>query len=280
MLTETKTNYISFVIDVINKLRTEYTCLNSVPSHFLSSLFNFPSYQVYQIILEINVSMRKYIKSVEIDDYNIVAAYYIGSENNIVRKDIYSIERILKSESKLKKFDYDFSKHATDILFLCRFKNHDKAFIVKRIYWSHIEQIFGKYLVNSLETLVNINNALKTLFDDYKALSHFNRYLLTTYSDKSILTKLTLKAKFSKTIEDEVVYKYTLYKKYEDAKIRNYKPKIYKLFRKVSEIADKKLIPTRKDEEITVFSVEHISNINDIFNTVIMYDLLENINMF
>lgn len=276
MLKERKPMFPTWAINVINTIKTNFAEISNVPNNFLSALFNFPSYQIYQIILEIDSTMCKYIKSKEINDYNIVAAYYIDSDGKLTKNEVYSIERILKSESKLEKFDFNFKKYSLDVLFICKLKKQNKAFITKRVYWSYIEQVFGRYLTDKLDILSNINNSLEILLLNNNIIPYSNKYLLTTYSDRNILTKFSLKAKYSKTVENEIVFKYTISKEYENARIKNYKPATYKMFRKENQIIDKKLIPAKTDKEVVLFRDTYLSDVNDIYYTILLYDLLEN----
>lgn len=280
MKTENKISFIEWAFNVINTIKTEYNekiGLTSLP--ILKEIFEFPTYQIYQIILEIDTSMYKYIKSTEINDFNIVAAYHINSNNDLVRNEIYTIERIIKTKSKLDKIDYSLIEHTQDVLFICKIKNQDKAFIVKRIFWTNIENVFGEYLTNKLDILINTHNSFKDMMFSNNTELFNNKYLLTTYSDRNILTRITLKAKYNKNVDDEIVYKYTLSKEYENAKIQRSKPKIYKIFRKEQEIIDKSMLPSKDYKEIILFKNKHLSDIQDIYQTVLLYDLLTTIKL-
>lgn len=267
--------FLEWAVNVINYIKTKYFQLGIVPTHFLREIFSFPTYQIYQIISEIDKSAYRYIKSTEINDYNIIAAYHINTNNNLlIRSDVYTIERIIKTESKLDKIDRQIDKYNSETLYICKIKNENKAFILKRIFWSNVINNYSEFLTDSLDILKNTIDSFKNvMFSEIIKLCH-NRYLLTTYSDRNILTKITLKARFSKYNNEEIEYKYVLFKEYENAKILRYKPIIYKIFRKESEITDKNLLPNEKHKETLLIKEQYLANIRDIYQTVLMHELL------
>lgn len=275
MLTENRINFLYWAINTINIIKTHFTKKIGIsPTPLLGELFDFPTYQIYKIVLEIDTSMFKYIKSSEINDFNIVAAYHINSNNKLIKNEVYTIERIIKTKSKLDKINYNFNEHAQNTLFICKLKNQNKAFIIKRIFWSHIRKIYAEYLNNKFDILINIYNSFKTLMLNNNTNLFNNKYLLTTYSDKNILTKIVLKAKYDKRFKDEIIYKYILFKEYENARIRRSKPKIFKIFKKEHEIIDKNILPNKDYKETTLFKEKYLSNVEDIHQTVLLFDLL------
>lgn len=280
MQTDNNMIFLKWAVNIIDNIKTNYSQLGIIPIHFLREIFSFPTYQVYQIISEIDKSMYKYVKSTEINDYSIVAAYYINTDNNLlVRSDVYTIERIIKTESRLDKINQKIDKYNSETLYICKLKNENKAFILKRIFWSNITNSYSEFLTDSLDTLKNIVDGFKDVMFNDNIKLYNNRYLLTTYSDRNILTKITLKAKYSKYHENEIEYKYTLFKEYENAKILRYKPIIYKIFRKESDITNKNFLPNKNYKETTLFKDQYLANIKDIYQTVLAYDLLATVKL-
>lgn len=277
MRTEHNMIFLEWAVNIINRIKTEYFQLGIVPTHFLREIFSFPTYQIYQIISEIDRSMYRYITSTEVNDYNIIAAYHTNTNtynNLLIRSDVYTIERIIKTESKLDKIDQQIDRYNSETLYICKIKNENKAFILKRIFWINITNNYSEFLIDNLDILKNIIDSFKNvIFNDIIKLCN-NRYLLTTYSDRNILTKITLKARYNKYNDEEIEYKYTLFKEYENTKILRYKPIIYKIFRKEQEVTDKNLLPNKSYKETLLLKDQYLANIRDIYQTVLMHELL------